>query len=181
METPCNCSAAGAKASSWVSTGSDTAASGTACGASHAPRRRSTWAAERATERATFGQRVAGRQGVQWMLADCAEKSYTTHLLVLYIAYKMERGLDLRQENSIPKNYIAQMLEEVIDTALQLHGSLGYSLDTPLAGWASHPRAHRDDSRGGLRRPFYPERTVVTLRPYGNSVSSPTWSGSPLS
>jgi acyl-CoA dehydrogenase len=94
-------------------------------------------------ERVTFGQRLADRQGVQWMLADCAEKLYITRLLVLHIAYKMERGLDLRQENSIAKNYIAHMLEEVIDTALQLHGSLGYTLDTPLASWAAHVRSQR--------------------------------------
>jgi acyl-CoA dehydrogenase len=100
-------------------------------------------AGSRAVERITFGQRLADRQGMQWMLADCAEKLYITRLLVLHIAYKMERGLDLRQENSIAKNYIAHMLEEVIDTALQLHGSLGYTLDTPLAGWAAHARSQR--------------------------------------
>lgn len=100
-------------------------------------------AAKRAVDRETFGQRLADRQGVQWMLADCAEKLYITRLLVLHIAYKMERGLDLRQENSIAKNYIARMLEEVIDTAIQLHGSLGYTLDTPLAGWAAHVRSQR--------------------------------------
>jgi acyl-CoA dehydrogenase len=100
-------------------------------------------AAKRVVERETFGKRLADRQGVQWMLADCAEKIYITRLLVLHLAYKMERGLDLRQENSIAKNYIAHMLEEVIDTSLQLHGSLGYTLDTPLAGWAAHVRSQR--------------------------------------
>jgi acyl-CoA dehydrogenase len=100
-------------------------------------------AAKRVVERVTFGERLADRQGVQWMLADCAEKIYITRLLVLHIAYKMERGLDLRQENSIAKNYIAHMLEDVIDTALQLHGSLGYTLDVPLAAWAAHVRSQR--------------------------------------
>jgi acyl-CoA dehydrogenase len=100
-------------------------------------------AAKRTVERTTFGQRLADRQGVQWMLADCAEKLYITRLLVLHIAYKMERGLDLRHENSIAKNYIAHMLEEIIDTAIQLHGSLGYTLDTPLAAWSAHVRAQR--------------------------------------
>jgi acyl-CoA dehydrogenase len=100
-------------------------------------------ATARAIERVTFGQRVADRQGIQWMLADCAERLYLTRLLILHIAYKMERGLDLRQENSIAKNYIAHMLHNVIDTALQIHGSLGYTLDTPLAGWYAEVRAQR--------------------------------------
>jgi acyl-CoA dehydrogenase len=77
------------------------------------------------------------------MLADCAEQLYVARLMVLHIAYKMERGRDIRQENSIAKNYIARMLNNVVDTALQIHGSLGYSLDTPLAAWFAGARAQR--------------------------------------
>ena len=55
-------------------------------------------------------------RGVQWMLADCAEKIYIARLMLLHIAFKMERGMDLRQENSIAKNYIAHMLADVVDT-----------------------------------------------------------------
>jgi acyl-CoA dehydrogenase len=100
-------------------------------------------ATARACERVTFGERVADRQGVQWMLADCAEKLYLTRLMVLHLAYKMERGLDLRQENSIAKNYIAHMLCHIIDTAIQIHGSLGYTHDLPLAAWLNEARANR--------------------------------------
>ena len=100
-------------------------------------------ATARACERETFGTRLADRQGIHWMLADCAEKLYTTRLMVLHLADKMERGLDLRQENSIAKTYIAHMLCDVIDTAIQIHGSLGYTTDLPLAGWLSEARANR--------------------------------------
>jgi acyl-CoA dehydrogenase len=100
-------------------------------------------AAARALERETFGRPVADRQGIQWMLADCATELYVTRLMVLHLAYKMERGLDLRQENSIAKNYIANMIHKVVDTALQIHGSLGYTHDTPLAHWYQEVRAQR--------------------------------------
>jgi acyl-CoA dehydrogenase len=100
-------------------------------------------AAARALERETFGRPLADRQGVQWMLADCAEKLYVTRLLILHIAYKMEQGLDIRQENSIAKNYIAHMLHDVIDTAIQIHGSLGYTHDLPLVEWLAGARANR--------------------------------------
>jgi acyl-CoA dehydrogenase len=63
--------------------------------------------------------------------------------MVLHIAYKMERGLDIRQENSIAKNYIALMLNKVVDVALQIHGSLGFTHDTPLAEWYQEVRAQR--------------------------------------
>jgi acyl-CoA dehydrogenase len=94
-------------------------------------------------ERETFGKPVAERQAVQFMLADCATKLYITRLMVLHIAYKMERGLDLQQENSIAKNYIAHMIHDVVDTALQLHGALGWTHDTPLAHWYAEVRTQR--------------------------------------
>jgi acyl-CoA dehydrogenase len=100
-------------------------------------------AAKRAIERSTFGKPVAERQAVQFRLAECATQLYVTRLMVLHIAYKMERGLDLTQENSMAKNYIAKMLHEVIDTALQIHGSLGYTHDTPLAHWYVTARSNR--------------------------------------
>lgn len=100
-------------------------------------------ATARACERITFGQRVADRQGIQWMLADCAEKLYLARLMILHIAYKLERGMELRQENSIAKTYIANMLCDVIDTAIQIHGSLGYTHDLPLAAWSNEARANR--------------------------------------
>jgi acyl-CoA dehydrogenase len=100
-------------------------------------------ATARVTERETFGTRLADRQGVQWMLADCAERLYVSRLMILHIAWRMERGLDIRQENSIAKTYIAHMLCDVLDTAIQLHGSLGYTHDLPLAGWFETARANR--------------------------------------
>jgi len=100
-------------------------------------------AAKHVTQRATFGTRLADRQGVQWMLADCASELYMARLMLLHIAYKAEKGMDLRQENSIAKVFLAHMVHKVVDTALQLHGALGYSHDTPLARWYTAIRSQR--------------------------------------
>ena len=100
-------------------------------------------AAERVTSRETFGKPLAERQAVQFMLAECATQLYISRLMLLHIAYKAEKGLDLRQENGIAKVYLANMVHHVVDTAIQLHGSLGYSLDTPLARWYTHIRSQR--------------------------------------
>lgn len=93
--------------------------------------------------RETFGKRLADRQGVQWMLAECASEIYISRLMLLHIAYKAENGMDMRQENSIAKVYLANMVHKVVDTAIQLHGALGYSQDTPLARWYTHIRSQR--------------------------------------
>jgi acyl-CoA dehydrogenase len=94
-------------------------------------------------KRETFGKKLSERQGVQWMLADCAAELYKARLMLLHIAYKAERGEDLRQENSIAKVFLANMVHQVVDTAIQLHGALGFSLDTPLAAWYTHIRSQR--------------------------------------
>ena len=63
--------------------------------------------------------------------------------MLLHIAYKAEKGMDLRQENSIAKVYLAHMVHHVIDTAIQLHGALGFSQDTILAKWYTQVRSQR--------------------------------------
>jgi acyl-CoA dehydrogenase len=63
--------------------------------------------------------------------------------MLLHIAYKAEKGMDIRQENSIAKIFHAHMVHKVIDTAIQLHGALGFSQDTPLAKWYTQVRAQR--------------------------------------
>lgn len=100
-------------------------------------------AAEFVLKRETFGVKLADRQGVQFMLADCAAEIYKARLMLLHIAYKAENKLDLKQENSIAKIFLANMVHQVVDTALQLHGALGYSHDTPLANWYTNVRYQR--------------------------------------
>jgi acyl-CoA dehydrogenase len=93
--------------------------------------------------RETFGKKLSERQAVQFMLAECASELYMARLMLLHIAYKAEKGLDLRQENGIAKVFLAHMVHKVVDTAIQLHGALGYSQDTPLAAWYTHIRSQR--------------------------------------
>jgi len=100
-------------------------------------------AAEHITRRETFGRKLDERQAVQFMMAECASQLYISRLMLLHIAYKAEKGLDMRQENSIAKVYLAHMVHHVVDTAIQLHGALGYSRDTPLAAWYTHIRSQR--------------------------------------
>ena len=95
------------------------------------------------TQRTTFGKGLEDRQGVQFMLAECASQLYIARLMLMHIAYKAENGLDIRQENGIAKVFLANMVHKVVDTAIQLHGALGYSTDTPLAAWYTHIRSQR--------------------------------------
>ena len=100
-------------------------------------------AATRALERETFGRPLADHQSVQWWLADSAIQLYAARLMVLHAAYKIENDLDFRQEVSFVKVFVSEALGDIVDRAIQVHGSLGYSEDTPLEGMYRDARAAR--------------------------------------
>ena len=97
----------------------------------------------RAIERYSHGSYLAEKQGIQWMMADSAMELYAAKLMVLHAAYKIENGLPFRQEVSFAKHHVANTLWRVIDRAVQVHGALGYSTDTPLANMLKQARFAR--------------------------------------
>ena len=98
---------------------------------------------ERAESRELHGDALAEKQAIQWMMADSAMELYAAKLMVLHAAFKIERGLPFRQEVSFAKHHVANMLWRVIDRAIQVHGALGYSTDTPLERMLRHARSAR--------------------------------------
>ncbi len=130
-------------------------------------------ATQHVTERSTFGKPLSERQGVQWMLADCASELYMARLMLLHIAYKAEKGMDLRQENSIAKVFLAHMVHKVVDTAIQLHGALGYSQDTPLAAWYTHIRSQRlVDGPDEVHRWTVGRNVIKAFKAHGTTASA---------
>ena len=130
-------------------------------------------AAKQVTTRSTFGELLEKRQGVQWMLAECASELYMARLMLLHIAYKAERGMDLRQENSIAKVFLAHMVHKVVDTAIQLHGALGYSQDTPLASWYTHIRSQRlVDGPDEVHRWTVGRNVIKAYQQFGTTASA---------
>ena len=125
------------------------------------------------TKRETFGRKLSERQGVQWMIADCASELYMARLMLLHIAYKAEKGMDLRQENSIAKVFLAHMVHKVVDTAIQLHGALGYSRDTPLAAWYTHIRSQRlVDGPDEVHRWTVGRNVIKAYQQFGTTASA---------
>ena len=130
-------------------------------------------AAAHITQRETFGKKLDERQAVQFMMAECATQLYIARLMLLHIAYKAEKGLDLRQENSIAKVYLAHMVHHVVDTAIQLHGALGYSRDTPLAAWYTHIRSQRlVDGPDEVHRWTVGRNVIKAYKQFGTTASA---------
>jgi len=95
---------------------------------------------DRSLNRYAHGSLLADKQGIQWMIADSAMELYQCKLMVLHAAYKIDRQEDFRSEVSMAKHFVANSLNRIIDRAIQVHGALGYSLDTPLARMAQQAR-----------------------------------------
>ncbi|HAM03666.1 MAG TPA: acyl-CoA dehydrogenase [Acidimicrobiaceae bacterium] len=87
----------------------------------------------RATERYAHGSYLSEKQGIQWLISESAIELYQAKLMVLHAAYRIEHGLDFVTEVSMAKHHVANTLWQVIDRAVQVHGALGYSKDSPLS------------------------------------------------
>jgi acyl-CoA dehydrogenase len=98
---------------------------------------------DRAEKRELHGAPLAEKQAIQWMMSDSAMELYSAKLMVLHAAYKIEHGLPFRQEVSFAKHHVANTLWRVVDRAIQVHGALGYSTDTPLESMMRHARSAR--------------------------------------
>jgi acyl-CoA dehydrogenase len=89
----------------------------------------------RANEREAFGGPLADKQFVQESIAASRMEIDQARLLTLYAAWKMdtEGKRAARQAISAIKVIAANMVMDVLDRAIQIHGSLGMTDDTPLA------------------------------------------------
>jgi alkylation response protein AidB-like acyl-CoA dehydrogenase len=98
---------------------------------------------ERALARSTFGTTLAQKQTVQNWIADSVAEIQSARLLTLHAAHKIDQGDEARVEVSLIKFWGAKILHDVIDRAIQVHGALGVSGDTPLEGMYRQARAAR--------------------------------------
>jgi acyl-CoA dehydrogenase len=89
----------------------------------------------RANTRVSFGSPLGEKQFVQDFVAKSRIEIDSARLMVLHAAWKMDTAgkRAARQEISMIKVQAAQMCMDVIDRAIQVHGALGVSDDTPLA------------------------------------------------
>lgn len=100
---------------------------------------------ERATYRRAFGSTLGEKQTVRNWIADSAIERKAARLMTMQAAWKMdtEGASAARTDVAMIKVYGAQVLHNVIDRALQAHGSLGYSTDMPLEAMYRFARAAR--------------------------------------
>ncbi|HEX3734291.1 MAG TPA: acyl-CoA dehydrogenase family protein [Solirubrobacterales bacterium] len=89
---------------------------------------------ERAHTRFAHGALLKDHETIQTWIADSAAEIQAARLMTLHAAWVIdEKGPpDARVEIGMIKYFGAEVLHNVIDRAIQVHGSLGYSADLPL-------------------------------------------------
>src|SRR5207302_2099256 len=86
----------------------------------------------RANERYAHDTLLREKGEIQRYVAESAAEIQAARLMTLDAAQAMDRGDEARVEISLIKFWGATMLHNVIDRAIQVHGALGVTADTPL-------------------------------------------------
>lgn len=125
---------------------------------------------DRSLKRFAHGSLLAEKQGIQWMIADSTMELYQAKLMVLHAAYRIDKGLDFVSEVSMAKHFVANALGRIIDRAIQVHGALGYSTDTPLAHMYQHARwARFADGPDEVHQMRIAQRTIAAYTKEGST------------
>ena len=96
-----------------------------------------------ANQRETFGDLLATRQGIQWMIVDNEIDIRTSRWLTLAAADKANRGQPYRTEAAMAKLVASEAGGRVVDRAMQIHGGYGMTKDLPLERWYREIRIRR--------------------------------------
>ncbi|HBF43944.1 MAG TPA: acyl-CoA dehydrogenase [Desulfobacteraceae bacterium] len=102
---------------------------------------------KRASERIMTrdGKTLATKQIIQAWIAECAADIQAARLMTLNAAWKIEKlGVkEAREEISLIKFFVAGVMQNVVDKALQIHGGLGMTDDIIIPYFYRFERAAR--------------------------------------
>ena len=93
-----------------------------------------------AKERTAFGEPIAYRQSIAFMLANMRIEIEAARLLLWEAAYKVDHKEDGTKAAVLAKQYADKMVLEVTDSAVQVLGGHGYVRDHPVELWLRNGR-----------------------------------------
>jgi len=125
---------------------------------------------ERANTRHAHGSLLAEKGEIQRYVAESAAEIQASRLMTFDAARVLDRGEEARIEISLIKFWGARMLHNVIDRAIQVHGALGVTADTPLEQMYREARYARI-----YDGPDEVHRMVVARRLMRDPAKNPPW------
>jgi len=124
---------------------------------------------ERALSRRTQGDVLANKQLVQQYIADSFIQIEQFRLLVLFTAWHIDKGhrTEARTYIAAVKVQMAEVLHDVVRRALHVHGALGCSNETPLAGlWMAVPVMGIADGPTEVHKITVAKQVLKQYKPY---------------
>jgi acyl-CoA dehydrogenase len=99
--------------------------------------------AEHAKGRSTFGQKLADRQAIQWMLADSATEIEVARAFLYDTLRRVAAGQDPGVATAMCKLFCSEMVGRVADRAVQIHGGMGLVRGFPVERFYRDIRHYR--------------------------------------
>lgn len=93
-----------------------------------------------AKQRYAFGEPIAARQTIAFMLAEMAIEIDATRFMTWEAAWELDKGKDATKDASLAKMYADDMVLTVTDRAVQILGGHGYIRDHPVELWLRNGR-----------------------------------------
>ena len=93
--------------------------------------------------REAFGGPLADKQLLQSYVFESAAEIQASRLLTLDAARRLDEGDEAREQIALIKVVGARMLHNVVDRAIQVHGAMGLTPDSPLDMMYRHAREAR--------------------------------------
>lgn len=98
------------------------------------------YARDYAKQRVQFGEPIAHRQSIAFMLAEMAIEVDAARLMVWEAAWKLDQNEDATAETTIMKHFVDDMVLQVADRAVQTLGGYGYIREYPVELWLRNAR-----------------------------------------
>jgi acyl-CoA dehydrogenase len=100
---------------------------------------------ERAVSKSVHGSLLSEKQMIQDWVATSAAEIESARLLTLHAAWRIDQvgASAARTEIAMIKYHGAKVMHDVLDRAIQVHGSLGFTTDMPLEEMYKWSRAAR--------------------------------------
>jgi len=93
-----------------------------------------------AKTRIAFGEPIASRQTIAFMIAEMAIEIDATRLMAWESAWLLDKKKDATREASLLKNYADNMVMVITDRAVQVLGGHGYIREHPVELWFRNGR-----------------------------------------
>jgi acyl-CoA dehydrogenase len=93
--------------------------------------------------RVQFGKPISDFQAIQWMLADCATETYAADCMMIDAALRYDAGEKVGPNASMAKLYASEIACKVADRILQVHGGMGYMVETKVERYYRDLRLYR--------------------------------------